>query len=328
MPAIPFRQIPIAGFLRAALLVLLFALPSALAAQALLTVAPQQCVWRAGDNAAWAAPNLDESAWQPYTNWNLNPSQPRTWVRCHADLSSLNHVHQPALQVTLYAAYQVFADGHLIGSAGNLQNGTFTMNAVRDWPLAAGAAPSSTLALRITYRIASSVPVGTLPPLQILAGDEPLLRDRRDALAFNQIRIRFVPSVCFSITGILGLVLLGLWLNDRSRHELLLLSLACLSLTPIYLDYFGAGALLAYSAAAYFVVWSIFATVSNVSRYSLLLCACRQARTFAFLDSDRLGNCGVLRDPRDPASSRAAVALARCAPFRSDRKRRRARCNL
>ena len=248
--------------------VLLFLLPFPLATfgQTILTVAPQQCVWRAGDNPAWAAPNLDQSAWQPYENWKLNPSQPRTWVRCHADLSPFNHVDRPALQVTLYAAYQVFADGVLIGSAGNLQSGAFTMNAVRDWPLAPGAAQPTTIALRITRRVASSVPVGTLPPLQILAGDEPLLRDRRDALAFNQIRIRFVPSVCFSIIGILGLLLLGLWLNDRSRHELLLLSLTCLSLTPIYLDYFGAAALLAYSAAAYFVVWSIFATVSNVSR--------------------------------------------------------------
>jgi hypothetical protein len=266
MPALPLRQNPLAGLLVTALVVLLFALPGALAAQTIVTVAPQHCVWRAGDDPSWAAPNLDESGWQPYTGWKLNPSQPHIWVRCHTDLSPLNRLDQPALQVTLYAAYQVFADGLMIGSAGNLQSGAFTMNAVRNWPLAPVAARSTTIALRITRRIASSVPVGTLPPLQILAGDEPLLRDRRDALAFSQIRARFVPSVCFSIIGILGLILLGLWLNDRNRRELLLLSLACLSLTPIYLDYFGAAALLAYSATAYFAVWSVFATVSNVAR--------------------------------------------------------------
>jgi hypothetical protein len=266
MPALPFRQPLAAGLLVVAPLVLSVALPGALSAQTILTISPQQCVWRAGYDPAWAAPNLDESGWQPYANWKLNPAEPRIWIRCHRDLSSLRAVDQPALQVTLYAAYQVFANNRLIGAAGNLENGRFTMNAVHDWPLAPAAAPSSTIALRITRRIDSSVPVGTLPPLQIEAGDEPVLHDRRDALAFNQIRARIVPSVCFSIIGILGLILLGLWMNDRSRHELFLLSLACLSLAPIYLDYFSAAALLAYSATAYFAIWSVFAAINNVAR--------------------------------------------------------------
>ncbi len=248
-----------------ALLVVLF-FSVAAQGQGLITISPQQCVWHAGDDPAWAAANLDESGWQPYTNWRLNPAEPRTWIRCHADLSSLSYVDQPALQVTLYAAYQVFADGHLIGSAGNLQNGEFTMDAVRDWPLPGRFDHPNAIALRITQRIASTVPVGTLPPLGILAGDKPLLGDRRDAQAFTQIRARLVPSVCFSIIGILGLILLGLWVNDRSRRELLLLSLACLSLAPIYLDYFGAAALLAFSAAVYFALWSVFAAINNVVR--------------------------------------------------------------
>lgn len=266
MPALPFRQNSLAGSLVAALVVLLFALPGALAAQTIVTIAPQQCVWRTGDNLAWAAPNLDETGWQPYTAWKLNPSQSRIWVRCHSDLSSLSQVDQPALQITLYAAYQLFADGRLIGAAGNLESGRFTMNAVCNWRLPFGTEQPATIALRITRRIDSSVPVGALQPLQILAGDEPLLRDRRDAQAFNQIRTRFLPSVCFSIIGILGLMLLGLWWNDHSRKEILLLSLACLSLAPIYLDYFSAAALLAFSATAYFAVWSVFAAISNVAR--------------------------------------------------------------
>jgi hypothetical protein len=249
-------------------LALLFALALSPAAfgQPILTVSPQQCVWHAGDDPTWAASNLDESAWQPYTNWKLDPSEPSIWVRCHADLSSLSATDQPALQVTLYAAYQLFVDGRPIGAAGNLQSGTFTMDAVRNWPLISSAAQPVTIVLRIARRFASSVPVGPLPPLQVLAGDESLLSDRRGAQAFGRIRARFVPSVCFSIIGILGLVLLGLWLNDRSRREILLLSLACISLTPIYLDYLGAAALLAYSATAYVMLWSVFATVSNVAR--------------------------------------------------------------
>jgi hypothetical protein len=55
------------------LFLLLF--PGVLAAQSILTTPPQRCVWRAGDNPAWVAPNLDESGWQPYTQWKLNSSQ-------------------------------------------------------------------------------------------------------------------------------------------------------------------------------------------------------------------------------------------------------------
>ena len=31
-----------------------------LAAQTVVTIAPQQCVWHAGDNPAWAVESLDE----------------------------------------------------------------------------------------------------------------------------------------------------------------------------------------------------------------------------------------------------------------------------
>ena len=246
--------------------VLLLAAPFAGFAQSLITVAPQQCVWNAGDNLAWSAPHFDESSWQLYARWNPQPYQPHVWVRCHADLSSLRDADRPALQVTLFAAYQVFSNGQLLGTAGDLQSGRFTMNAIRNWPLSGDFTQPTTIALRITFRIASMVPVGTLPPLRILGGDEPLLRDRRDAIAFNQVRSHLVPTVCFSIIGVLGLILLGLWLNDRSRYDLLLLSLECLSMVPIYLDYFGAAAFLAYSAAAYFAVWAIGATTSNIAR--------------------------------------------------------------
>jgi hypothetical protein len=40
----------------AAPLILTVALPGALSAQTIFKVAPRQCVWRAGDDPAWAAP--------------------------------------------------------------------------------------------------------------------------------------------------------------------------------------------------------------------------------------------------------------------------------
>src|SRR6516225_4980053 len=121
-------------------LLLLLSLPFPALAQSVLTIDTRQCVWRTGDDPAWAALTLDETGWQPYTQWKLNPDEPRYWVRCHADLSALSRMEHPAIQVTLYAAYQLYLNGELIGSAGNLRSGFFSMNAIRNFP-----APASSL---------------------------------------------------------------------------------------------------------------------------------------------------------------------------------------
>ena len=73
-PRFPFAE-SLSGFACCRALGSLFALPGALAAQTIVTVSPQQCVWRAGDNPAWAAPNLDETGWQPYTHWKPQSGQ-------------------------------------------------------------------------------------------------------------------------------------------------------------------------------------------------------------------------------------------------------------
>jgi len=118
----------------AALLLVLLA-PAPLLAQSVISIAPQQCVWHPGDDPAWAAPNLDESGWQPYADWKLDPREPHYWVRCHADLSSLKMTAQPAVQVRLYAAYELYLNGQRLGNAGNLRTGNFSMNSIRSWPV-------------------------------------------------------------------------------------------------------------------------------------------------------------------------------------------------
>jgi hypothetical protein len=59
------------------------------------------------------------SAWQPYTEWKLNPREPRIWIRCRTDVSSLRTAAHPALQIDLDSAYQLFLNGKLIGSSSN-----------------------------------------------------------------------------------------------------------------------------------------------------------------------------------------------------------------
>jgi hypothetical protein len=106
-------------------------LPLAAPAQSVIAIAPQQCVWRAGDDPAWAAPVLDESAWHTDLQWKTLPKQAHIWVRCRADLDPLRTAAHPAVQINLKAAYQLFLNGRAIGGAGNVRSGVFSMNVIR-----------------------------------------------------------------------------------------------------------------------------------------------------------------------------------------------------
>ena len=232
---------------------------------AVLTISPEQCVWRVGDNPSWAASAFDDSAWQPYSTWNPQSPDPRIWIRCQADLSSLRNTVQPALQVALYAAYEVYVDSHRIGSAGNLATGRFTMDTVRAWPIPGDLVQPAVIALRITRRIVSKVPSGPVPPLKVEAGAANSLHDRRSSVILAQVGPLLIPAVCFGIIGVLGVVLVPLWLNDRGRRELLLLAIVCAFMSVLYLNYMGPASFFPYSVAAYFSLWAVPAIILNVA---------------------------------------------------------------
>ena len=244
---------------------LCFFLPTMLFAQE-HSIARDQCVWRAGDDPAWASPALEESGWQPYSAWQPNPSQAHIWIRCHVDLSPLRNSAQPALQVRLYAAYQVFVNASLIGSAGDLRSGDFNLDLIRNWRVPRDLLGPSTIALRTTWRYTSVVPFGPYPSLELLSGNLENLRDHRDSEIVKQSAQHLIPAICFCIVGIVGLIVLGLWLNDPSRRELLFLGINCIALPPIYLNYLGTAGLLAYPAGVYFVLWAVPAFTTNICR--------------------------------------------------------------
>jgi len=75
-----------------------------------------------------------------------------------------------------------------------------------------------------------------------------------------------IPAICFSIIGIIGIFLLGLYVTDRSRRDLQLLSANCIMLAPIYLNYLGVATLLPVSVTANFAGWAAPAFVTNVTR--------------------------------------------------------------
>ena len=244
-----------ADFCLVALTVLSLALPGALVAQSVIEVLPQQCVWRAGNDPAWAAPNLDEAGWGPYAEWKLQPGQTHIWVRCHPDLSSLAATAHPAIQVTLFGAYRLYLNGTEIGGAGNMRSGDFSVNAIRAYPVAATVLSSDplTLALSMTHRTLSSNSSPTLgffaPRLELRAGDVAMLDALRARTVLAQ-SFRYTKSaIGDGIIAVIAVMLLGLFYYDRSRRDLLLLSIACLSAATLRVNEFCVASLLDYSFA-------------------------------------------------------------------------------
>jgi hypothetical protein len=232
----------------------------------ILPIAPQQCLWRAGDDPAWAAPDIDESGWLPYSQWKLNPNEPRIWLRCHGDLSFLRPVDQPAIQVSLWAAYELYVDGALTGSAGSVQSGNFSMDTIRSFSLPPAMLHSATIALRMTFRLANKLPFSPLPPLEVAAGDDSVLRGRRAAHLLAQSKPNLGPAVWFSVAGVLGVIAFGFFLYDPSRRELFLLALFSIGTACSNLNYLFAPALVAYSSTVYLAAWIFGVCITVGSR--------------------------------------------------------------
>lgn len=237
--------------MRNALAFLLLSVAGVLPAQSLLTISPNQCVWRTGDNLAWAASVLDESAWRPASEWK-QLTGPRVWVRCHADLSAFAAANSPALQIGTRSAYELFLEGNLIGREGDLRTGAISEDNLRRFSVPpALSTPSAVLALRMSFR-----EPGDIFPL-LHAGSDSTLQADRARMIFNEVRPTLPYVIGYFIIGILGLVQLGLYLYDRTRRDLLLLSLVCIGLAMLRVNELCAGALLDYPGRARWTIWLI-----------------------------------------------------------------------
>lgn len=202
---------------------LFFPLSVALA-QSPVNVPVQQCVWRAGDNLAWAAPNLDETGWQPYAAWSPLNGNPQIWLRCHANLPQLAALPHPALRIENGRAFQAFLNGRPIGSSGDLSQGWYTNNIAPIFPLHEDMSGlnHAVIALLVVYRTMEET-----SPVRITAGEEQWLADQYDSTALRRSRDFMPVEVCYLAIGFAGLLLLGMYWNDRSRLELLLLAACC-----------------------------------------------------------------------------------------------------
>jgi len=243
--------------MRKSLVLLLLLAPITAHSQSPITIAPSECVWHAGDNPAWAAPVLNESGWKPLSSWRIAAYQPRMWMRCHANLSELQKATHPALQVSQDGAYELYLNGTRVGQNGNLRSGHYSLDLMRTFPVSPGkmAAGSNTVALRLVNR-----PGGGTPP-EIAAGETGWLRDRRNSEALASAEGFLPQAIGFGVIGVMGFVLLGLYLNDRSRLELLLLAVVCWWLAMLRLSDF---CLLAWVPLPDQVYWAIYTVGQTV----------------------------------------------------------------
>ncbi len=95
-----------------------------------LPISQVDSVWRfhLGDDARWAQPDFDDSAWptlQPATDWNKQGYPTRTqlaWFRFH--LRAPAHTQSLVLELPdIEKSYQLFSDGQLIAQVGTLPPG-------------------------------------------------------------------------------------------------------------------------------------------------------------------------------------------------------------
>lgn len=234
----------------------------------MIAISAQQCVWRTGDSLRWAEPTTADARWQPYTTWNLSPGQTHIWVRCRADLASLRNVAEAAVQVFSPAAYQIYVNGQGIGGDGNLGSGHSSANTIRTFPLEPGAltAEPAIIAVRITWGFPVLSGFIQAAPVRVSAGDRTILDALRDERVLTQEHGYLNALVCFGILGTVGFVLLGLFLTDRSRHDLLLLGIHSLSLAAVYGSRFSTSTLADYPVAINVAIYAVATPLAILSR--------------------------------------------------------------
>jgi hypothetical protein len=201
------------------LLVLFIALPGAIYGQ-IVQVPFDQCVYRLGDNPAWAAANVDPSGWKPYTEYRETGDAYVMWVRCRATFE-ISGVQHPAVSVGSDGPEQVqaFVDGQPVNASG-----AFFLYPIPPGPTQA----IRTVALRVAQH--ELVP-GLTPgwPARLYFGDAPYLKALADAERGDSLRSSVPAYSSFLVIGAAGLFLLGLFLFDRSQKAAFWLGLYCLA---------------------------------------------------------------------------------------------------
>ncbi len=201
-------------------------LGSALFGQTELSVEATGCRHTAGDDPAWARPDFDDSGWE--TDF-LRFGTPYTWSRCQLDLSALAVSGPFSALVQVHGAWELYIDGKLAASHGEIHNGRVPFSVYGLLPLS--PSPERRV-VKVALRQFSLIfgPGPCNPAMRILVGAESTLFaiNARD----ESIRLQTVmPALVFGAFAVLaGLLLLILFCSDWTQKELLWFGLTAASL--------------------------------------------------------------------------------------------------
>ena len=238
-------------------LLLLLLLPWPLTAQTALSIAPQQCVWKQGDDMRWAAPDLDETGWQPVAAWlGATTPTPYFWLRCRFDPAQLAQALQPEMQVSGDLAWQVFVNGRLIGASGNIVTGAHTVGLVVDYPaaeLSQRERPVS-IAVRMTFTPELN---GNQPLPKLSLGDAAFQKNSYYSLVYERTQSQWLTWACYALITSAGLFFLALYWFDRTQRYVLWISLAWLSLADLRINEFLVASSVHYSSQLEYFLYAI-----------------------------------------------------------------------
>jgi hypothetical protein len=228
-----------------------------LTAQTALTIQPEHCVWRAGDNPAWAAPDLDESGWRPVSQWIDGATQtPNFWLRCRFQPNQLAPSVHPDLQVSGDLAWQVFVGGRAIGQSGNLITGAHTVGMAVDYDASEFSRRDHPILVAVRMTFTPEIN-GYQPLPQLALGDARLQTSTYWSDVYQQAKAPWVTWACHAIIASAGLFFLALFWFDRTQRFVLWISLSWLTLADLRVNEFLAAASVHYSARLEFLLYAI-----------------------------------------------------------------------
>ena len=231
--------------------------PAMLAAQSALSIAPQHCAWKQGDDIRWAAPDLDETGWQPVTSWlpYATPT-PYFWLRCRLDPRQLSPAVNPELQVSGDLAWQVFANGRPIGASGSIVTGAHTVGLVEDYSAAEFSQHSLPLVIAVRMTFAPELNgQQQLPALSL--GDAELQQNSYWSQVYVRTQSQWVTWACYALIASAGLFFMALYWFDRTQRYILWVSLTWLSLADLRINEFLVSASVHYSSHLEFLLYAV-----------------------------------------------------------------------
>ena len=238
-------------------ILLFLLLPWPLAAQSALSIAPQQCVWKQGDDMRWAATDIDESGWQPAATWQaIATPTPNFWLRCRFDPRQLAAAVDPRLQVSGDLAWQVFANGRSVGASGNISTGAHTVGLDVDYPASEFSRRGQpvVVAVRMTFTPQMNSQQ-SLP--QLYLGDAEFQHNAYLSNIYQRTQAQWVTWGCYALIASAGLFFLMLYWFDRTQRYVLWVSLTWLSLADLRVNEFLVSASVHYPSFLEFFLYSV-----------------------------------------------------------------------